>query len=162
MRLKLHNSKHFQAWDRSLCSVHRALCCLCSVHSVFCCVLYTVCCVACVLHTVCRVVCVLYTVCCIVCVLYTVCCFVCILYTVCTDISSDPTRCFPSTGIRCTAFYSLWARAQNCEKRLLASSRPSVRTEQRGSHWTDFDETWYLRLSKICRENLNIIKIRQK
>jgi hypothetical protein len=37
------------------------------------------------------------------------------------------------------------ARSQNCEKRLLASSYPSVRMEQLGSHWTDFDETWYLR-----------------
>jgi hypothetical protein len=36
------------------------------------------------------------------------------------------------------------AFAQNCGKQLLASSavsgRPSVRMEQRGSHWTDFHE----------------------
>jgi hypothetical protein len=36
------------------------------------------------------------------------------------------------------------ARSQNCEKRLLASSCPSVnrsvRMEQLGSFWTDFDE----------------------
>ena len=29
---------------------------------------------------------------------------------------------------------------QNCEKRLLATSCPSVRMEQLGSHWTDFHE----------------------
>ena len=38
--------------------------------------------------------------------------------------------------------------AQNCEKRLLASScssvRPSVRMEQLGSHWTDFHEILHL------------------
>ena len=28
-----------------------------------------------------------------------------------------------------------------CDKRLLASSCPSVRMEHLGSHWTDFDET---------------------
>jgi hypothetical protein len=33
------------------------------------------------------------------------------------------------------------ARWQNCEKRLLASSCLSVRKEQLGSQWTDFDET---------------------
>ena len=33
---------------------------------------------------------------------------------------------------------------QNCEKRLLAVSCPSVRMPHLGSHWTDFDEIWYL------------------
>jgi hypothetical protein len=33
----------------------------------------------------------------------------------------------------------------NCEKRLLVSPvRLSVRMEQFGSHWTDFDEIWFL------------------
>ena len=35
------------------------------------------------------------------------------------------------------------ARSQNYEKRLLASSCPSVRMEQLGSDWTNFDETSY-------------------
>jgi hypothetical protein len=39
---------------------------------------------------------------------------------------------------------SFLARSQNCEKRLLVSY-PSVRMEL-GSQWTDFDETWYVRL----------------
>ena len=34
-----------------------------------------------------------------------------------------------------------WARSEKCEKRLLASSCLSVRMEQLGSQWTDFDET---------------------
>ena len=34
------------------------------------------------------------------------------------------------------------ARLQNCEKRLLASSCLSVRTEKLGSHWTDFNEIY--------------------
>jgi hypothetical protein len=35
--------------------------------------------------------------------------------------------------------------------------------EQLGTHWTDFDETWYLRgfFSKICLENSSLIKMRQ-
>ena len=32
------------------------------------------------------------------------------------------------------------SRSQNCEKRLLASSCPSVRMKQLDSHWTDFNE----------------------
>jgi len=40
-----------------------------------------------------------------------------------------------------------WARWQNCEKLLLASSclsfYLSVRTEQLGSHWMDFHEIRY-------------------
>jgi hypothetical protein len=37
--------------------------------------------------------------------------------------------------------FFLQVRSQNYEKRLLALSRLSVRMEQLGSHWTDFDET---------------------
>ena len=37
-----------------------------------------------------------------------------------------------------SSFY--YARSQNCEKLLLASSCVSVRMEQLGSHWTDFYE----------------------
>jgi hypothetical protein len=34
-----------------------------------------------------------------------------------------------------------------------------VRMEQLGSHWTDFDEIWYLSyVSKICEENSAFIK----
>jgi hypothetical protein len=40
-----------------------------------------------------------------------------------------------------TSVSGFQARSQNCEKRSLASSRPSFRMEQLGSHWTDFDET---------------------
>jgi hypothetical protein len=49
-------------------------------------------------------------------------------------------------------FY-FWAPSQNCEKRILASTcllsvclslRPFVRTEQLGSHWTDFHKIWYM------------------
>jgi hypothetical protein len=56
-----------------------------------------------------------------------------------------------------------WARSQKCEKRLLASSCPSVRKEQLGSHWTDFDETCDLSLfSEIGEENSSFIKIREE
>jgi len=34
---------------------------------------------------------------------------------------------------------------------LCKSFRPSVRMEQRGSHWTNFHETWYYNIfRKIC------------
>ena len=43
-------------------------------------------------------------------------------------------------------------RSQNCEKRLIASTRLSVclsvRTEQLGSHWTDFYEILYFSVSR--------------
>jgi hypothetical protein len=43
------------------------------------------------------------------------------------------------------------------------SVRPSVHTEQLGSHWTDFHEIWYLKnFSKICRDNSSYIKIGQE
>jgi hypothetical protein len=44
-------------------------------------------------------------------------------------------------NLRRDIFSSFQARSQNCEKRLLASSCPSVSMEQLGSQWTDFDET---------------------
>jgi hypothetical protein len=61
----------------------------------------------------------------------------------------------------------LGAFPKNCGKRLLASScpsvRPSVRTEQLVSHWTDFNEIWYLStFLKNCRENSSFIKICQE
>jgi hypothetical protein len=49
------------------------------------------------------------------------------------------TKHINSASAECTIFL---ARSQNCEKQLLASSRPSVRTEQFGSHWADFHEIW--------------------
>ena len=44
------------------------------------------------------------------------------------------------------------------------SVRPPARKEHLCSHWTDFDEVWYLRFfpPKICREDSSLIKIRQK
>jgi hypothetical protein len=56
------------------------------------------------------------------------------------------------------------ARSQNCEKRLLGSSCPSVclsvclsvRMEQLGSHWMDFDKTIYLNL---FRKYVKIIQV---
>jgi hypothetical protein len=39
---------------------------------------------------------------------------------------------------------TFYAPSQNCEKRLLIFSCPSVRIEQLGSQWTYFGETWYL------------------
>jgi hypothetical protein len=43
--------------------------------------------------------------------------------------------------------WSFQARSQKLLKaniNLVTSVRPSVHMEQLGSHWTDFDETWYL------------------
>jgi hypothetical protein len=58
--------------------------------------------------------------------------------------------------------HHIWRRhyvhSQNCERRLL-DSRPSVRTEQLGSHWTDFHEIWYLR---ILRKSVKKIQVALK
>ena len=39
---------------------------------------------------------------------------------------------------------------------------PSVHMEQLDSHWTNFDEIWYLVFSKICQKKSSFIKIRQE
>jgi hypothetical protein len=49
------------------------------------------------------------------------------------------------------------ARSQNCEKRLLASSWPSVRMEKLGSHWTDFDTIRYFRMFPKSFEKIQIL-----
>ena len=47
-----------------------------------------------------------------------------------------------------STYYVIWhhfyACSQICEKRLLASSCPSIHMKQLGSHWMDFDDIWYL------------------
>ena len=48
---------------------------------------------------------------------------------------------------------------QNCEKRLLGSSCPSVRLFVRielGSHWTDFHEIYYLRIFRKSVEKIQV------
>jgi hypothetical protein len=49
------------------------------------------------------------------------------------------TRLVFNNNLRCSITLSRFVE-QNCEKRQLASSCPSVRMEQLGSHWTDFHE----------------------
>ena len=63
---------------------------------------------------------------------------------------------------------SFYARWQNCDKRLLASSylsarppvrpsvRPSVHMEPLGSHWTDFHKNGYL---VIFRKSVDKIQV---
>ena len=45
------------------------------------------------------------------------------------------------------------ARSQNCEKRLVCLS---LRTEQHGSHWTDFHEIWYLSIFRKPFEQIQV------
>ena len=66
--------------------------------------------------------------------------------------------------INTEVFRVFYARSQNCEKRLVASSCPSVCVSvcpsawnNAYSHWTDFDEICYLGFSKICFENSSFI-----
>jgi hypothetical protein len=69
-------------------------------------------------------------------------------------------------GVHMVNFTSefLWAHEQNREKRLLASScpsvRPSVRMEQLGSHWTDFNDI--LRLNIFFRKYIDNIEVSVK
>ena len=46
--------------------------------------------------------------------------------------------------------------SQNCERRLLASSRLSVRMEQLGSHWTDSHDIWYLSIFRRPVEKMQV------
>jgi len=49
------------------------------------------------------------------------------------------------------------AHSQKCEKRPSASSaRPSFRTEQLGSQWTNFHEIWYLSIFRKLVEKSHI------
>jgi len=62
-------------------------------------------------------------------------------------------------------FMSFYSRSQNSKKRLLTSSfvlsfvRPPLRTEQLGSHWTDFPEIWHL---NVFRKSVGKIRISLK
>ena len=47
--------------------------------------------------------------------------------------------------------------SQNCEKRLLAPSSLSVRTEQLGSQWKDFHEIWFLNLFRKSVEKIHVL-----
>jgi len=51
-------------------------------------------------------------------------------------------------------------RSQNCEKRLLSPSllsvRPSVRTEQLGSHFKNFPKFWYLSFLQKSFDKINV------
>ena len=61
---------------------------------------------------------------------------------------------FNTTSLRVAGVY---ARSQNCEKRLLASSCPSVvRMEQLGSQYTDFHEIWHLRAFRKSVEKIKV------
>jgi len=48
-----------------------------------------------------------------------------------------PSYALRNSGLPVAWLPLLWARSQNCEKRLLTLSCLSVRMEQRGSHWTN-------------------------
>jgi hypothetical protein len=66
---------------------------------------------------------------------------------------------------RCSRYVSLLSTLAKLRKATIwfvMSVCLSIRIEQLGSHWTDFDEILYLSFSKICRENSSLIKIRQK
>ena len=67
------------------------------------------------------------------------------------SVSYRPDCLLVSNTAHALSFIAFYARWQNCEKRLLASSCLSVRMEQLGYHWTDFHETWY---SRVFFENL--------
>jgi len=45
---------------------------------------------------------------------------------------------------------------QNWEKRLLASSCPSVSLKQPGSHWTNFNEIWYMSIFRKYVEKIQV------
>jgi hypothetical protein len=52
------------------------------------------------------------------------------------------------------------ARSKNCEKRLLKFHQVlSVRKERLCSHWTDFNEIWYLKSFPKYVDKIQVIEI---
>ena len=49
-----------------------------------------------------------------------------------------------------------FAKLRKANISFVMSIRPSVRIKQLGSHWTDFDKTWYLRLFRECVEIIHV------
>ena len=47
-------------------------------------------------------------------------------------------------------------------RRVRLSVRPPARKEQLGSHWTDFDETWYSSFFENLSRKFKFIKIREE
>ena len=69
------------------------------------------------------------------------------------------TRRHVSLYVHCLSCWSVRIYANAPKKRLLASSCPSVRIKHLGSHWTDFDDIWYLR---FFRKYVDTIKVSLK
>ena len=53
-------------------------------------------------------------------------------------------------------FLCALAKLRKETRNFIMSVCPSVRMEQLGFHWTDFDETWYLRLFRKSVEKIEI------
>jgi hypothetical protein len=58
--------------------------------------------------------------------------------------------CFVTVGILFSAL------SQNCAKRLLVLSCPSVRMQQLGSHWTDFQDIWHLWIFRKSAKKIQV------
>jgi hypothetical protein len=58
-------------------------------------------------------------------------------------------------------FLSAFAKLRKATTSCVMSVRPSVRMEQLGSHWTDFHEMLYLKISRKTAEKIRFIKIGQ-
>jgi hypothetical protein len=52
---------------------------------------------------------------------------------------------------------SFWVRLQNCKMQLLALSCLSVHMDHLGSHWTDFDEVWYMSFFQKSVEKIQVL-----
>ena len=80
--------------------------------------------------------------------------------------SKNRQRLFPCTTLTdwvLGAFANLLKTTFSFILSLCLSVRPSVRMEQLGFHWTEFDETSYFSvLRKSIEKNPSLIKIRQK
>ena len=91
----------------------------------------------------------------------------CLITWICFQTNLKKERCLQlvhrdySPG-QCINYVSVshYLRSQNCEKRILAASCPSVcpsvRTEELGYHWSDFLEIWYLSIFRKLLEKIRV------
>ena len=61
-----------------------------------------------------------------------------------------------TASVSCPSTASFLTSSQNCEKRLLASSRLSAHMEQFGSHWAHLNETWCLSVFREYAEKIQV------
>jgi hypothetical protein len=61
------------------------------------------------------------------------------------------------TETHCCSFLGVFARLRKATISFVVSFHPSLRTEQLGSHWTDFHEIWYLNIFEKSVQKIEVL-----